>query len=49
MAAEVSGAMSSRHADLPEGHEHEAVKRRAMRFDGVYFDALLMSLLHDAA
>lgn len=31
------------------GFEHEAVKRRAMRFDGVYFDALLMSLLHDAA
>lgn len=26
----------------------EAVKRRAMRFDGVYFDALLMSLLMDA-
>lgn len=30
------------------GFEHEAVKRRAMRFDGVDHDALLMSLLKDA-
>lgn len=30
------------------GFEQEAVKRRAMRFDGVYHDALLMSLLKDA-
>ena len=30
------------------GFEQEVVKRRAMRFDGVYFDALLMSLLMDA-
>ena len=27
------------------GFEHEALKRRAMRFDGVYFDAVQMSLL----
>ena len=31
------------------GFTQEAVKRRAMRFDGVYFDALLMSLLSDDA
>ena len=30
------------------GFEQEALKRRAMRFDGVYHDALLMSLLRDA-
>ena len=30
------------------GFEQEAVKRRAMRVDGVYHDALLMSLLKDA-
>jgi ribosomal protein S18 acetylase RimI-like enzyme len=30
------------------GFEQEAVKRRAMRFDGVDHDALLMSLLKDA-
>jgi putative acetyltransferase len=30
------------------GFEQEAVKRRAMRFDGVVHDALLMSLLRDA-
>ena len=30
------------------GFEQEAVKRQAMRFDGVYFDALLMSLLKGA-
>ena len=28
------------------GFVHEAVKRNAMRFDGVYFDSVLMSLLH---
>jgi putative acetyltransferase len=31
------------------GFELEAVKRNAMRFDGVYYDALQMSLLHSAA
>lgn len=31
------------------GFTQEAVKRQAMRFDGVYFDALQMSLLHRAA
>jgi ribosomal protein S18 acetylase RimI-like enzyme len=31
------------------GFEIEAVKRNAMRFDGVYFDALQMSLLQSAA
>jgi ribosomal protein S18 acetylase RimI-like enzyme len=31
------------------GFTQEALKRHAMRFDGVYFDALLMSLLRDAA
>lgn len=31
------------------GFTQEALKRRAMRFDGVYFDALLMSLLNRAA
>jgi ribosomal protein S18 acetylase RimI-like enzyme len=31
------------------GFTQEAVKRQAMRFDGVYFDALLMSLLRSAA
>jgi ribosomal protein S18 acetylase RimI-like enzyme len=30
------------------GFEQEAVKRHAMRFDGEYHDALLMSLLKDA-
>lgn len=30
------------------GFQQEAVKRQAMRFDGVYFDALLMSLLRRA-
>ena len=30
------------------GFEQEAVKPRAMRFDGVDHDALLMSLLKDA-
>ncbi len=29
------------------GFEHEAVKRNAMRFDGVYYDAVQMSLLLD--
>lgn len=29
------------------GFVQEAVKRRAMRFDGVYFDSVLMSLLAD--
>jgi len=28
------------------GFEHEAIKARAMRFDGVYFDAVQMRLLH---
>jgi|SRR5688572_17331884 len=28
------------------GFVHEAVKRNGMRFDGVYFDSVLMSLLH---
>ena len=31
------------------GFEHEALKPRAMRFDGVYFDALQMRLLHGDA
>lgn len=31
------------------GFVQEARKRQAMRFDGVYFDALLMSLLRSAA
>lgn len=31
------------------GFGQEAVKRDAMRFDGVYFDSLLMSLLKSAA
>ena len=31
------------------GFKQEAVKRNAMRFDGVYFDALQMSLLQSAA
>ena len=29
------------------GFAHEAVKRRAMRFDGIYFDAVQMSLLRN--
>lgn len=28
------------------GFVQEALKRRAMRFDGTYFDALLISLVH---
>ena len=31
------------------GFQQEAVKRHAMRFDGVYYDALQMSLLQSAA
>lgn len=31
------------------GFTREALKRQAMRFDGVYFDALLMSLLKPSA
>ena len=31
------------------GFEHEALKRRAMRFDGVYFDAVQMSLVNSEA
>lgn len=31
------------------GFEREAVNRRAMRFDGVYFDAIQMRLLHGEA
>jgi RimJ/RimL family protein N-acetyltransferase len=28
------------------GFKHEALKSKAMRFDGVYFDAVQMRLLH---
>jgi putative acetyltransferase len=31
------------------GFQQEAVKRHAMRFDGMYYDALQMSLLQSAA
>lgn len=31
------------------GFQQEAVKRHAMRFDGVYYDALQMSLLQSVA
>jgi len=31
------------------GFTHEAVKRRAMRFDGVYYDSVQMSLIRDEA
>jgi RimJ/RimL family protein N-acetyltransferase len=31
--------------DEAVGFQHEATKRQALRFDGVYFDAVQMSLL----
>ncbi|MCA0175885.1 MAG: GNAT family N-acetyltransferase [Proteobacteria bacterium] len=31
------------------GFQHEAVKARALRFDGVYYNAAQMRLLHDGA